>query len=246
MIDLTEFISLIEQSNRIIFFSGAGVSTNSGIPDFRSAKGLFVEEQGYQFSPEEIISHSFYKKYPEIFYQFYFDKLVYQNAKPNIAHNFAKWLEDLGKEVVVVTQNIDGLHQQAGSKIVYELHGSVSRNFCQTCGKPYRLEELALDKKGIPRCPDDHGIIKPDVVLYEEPLDETVITQSIAAIAQADLMIIAGTSLTVYPAAGMVNYFQGKKIVVVNKTAVPLYKQNILTIQEEMGAIFSRIMEDYS
>ena len=241
--DLTEFKQLIEESQRIVFFSGAGVSTNSGIPDFRSAQGLYVEDQGYQFSPEQIISRSFFNQYPKIFFEFYFDKLVYREAKPNVAHHFARWLETKGKEVAVVTQNIDGLHQKAGSTEVYELHGSVARNHCMECHRYYHLDELILDKEGIPRCESCQGIVKPDVVLYEEPLDQQVMNDAVHKIHQADLMIIAGTSLVVYPAAGLVNYFNGRKIVVINQTAVPLYRSDVLTIQEEMGAIFSEVME---
>ncbi|MBD3949551.1 NAD-dependent protein deacylase [Tuanshanicoccus lijuaniae] len=234
---------LIKRSKRIVLFSGAGVSTNSGIPDFRSAKGLFVAEQGYHYSPEQIVSHSFYRQFPKVFFEFYFDKLVHRQAKPNVAHRFAQWLETFGKEVTVVTQNIDGLHQQAGSTNVLELHGSVWRNTCTQCAQTYDLNELTLDQDGIPRCIKDGAIVKPDVVLYEESLDEAVLTKAIQAIASADLMIIAGTSLVVYPAAGLVNYFSGEKIIVVNQTAVPIQRKDVLTIQQEMGAFFKELME---
>ncbi|MBK0347078.1 NAD-dependent protein deacylase [Aerococcaceae bacterium zg-ZJ1578] len=237
--------SLIQSSARIVFFSGAGVSTNSGIPDFRSAKGLFVAEQGYHYAPEQIVSHSFYHRFPKIFFEFYFDKLVHRHAKPNVAHQFAQWLETLGKEVVVVTQNIDGLHQQAGSTNVLELHGSVWRNTCTECGQSYSLSDLILDQNGIPRCNREGAIVKPDVVLYEESLDESVLNAAINAIAAADLLIIAGTSLVVYPAAGLVNYFNGEKMIVVNQTSVPIYRSDVLTIQHEMGEVFEQLMTNW-
>lgn len=239
---LNELKELINESKRIVFFSGAGVSTNSGIPDFRSATGLFVKEQGYQYSPEQIVSHSFYQQFPKKFFQFYFEKLVYRDAKPNLTHHFAKWLEEIGKEVTVVTQNIDGLHQAAGSTQVIELHGSVWRNYCTQCGQYYDLNQLTFDGEGIPRCEKDGAIVKPDVVLYEEGLNSNDLHDAIEAISHADLMIIAGTSLIVYPAAGLVNYFKGKKMVVVNKTAVPLYQNNVLTLQAEMNSVFEKIM----
>ncbi|MBS4462343.1 NAD-dependent protein deacylase [Aerococcaceae bacterium zg-B36] len=236
---------LIQNSTRIVFFSGAGVSTNSGIPDFRSAKGLFVAEQGYHYAPEQIVSHSFYHRFPKIFFEFYFDKLVHRHAKPNVAHQFAQWLETLGKEVVVVTQNIDGLHQQAGSTNVLELHGSVWRNTCTECGQSYSLVDLILDQNGIPRCNREGAIVKPEVILYEETLDESVLNAAINAIAAADLLIIAGTSLVVYPAAGLVNYFKGEKIIVVNLTSVPMYRSDVLTIQHEMGEVFEQLMMNW-
>lgn len=174
---IESLIAYIKQSQKIVFFGGAGVSTNSGIPDFRSAKGIFVQEQGYQLSPEQIVSHQCFQRYPDIFFDFYFEKLVYPNAKPNVAHYFAKWLEDLGKEVTVITQNIDGLHQVAGSQNVIELHGSVKRNFCTQCGHFYDDTQLHLDEDGIPRCLNDNAIYQPDVLMIQE--DMGVILQKV-------------------------------------------------------------------
>ena len=205
----------VEEARRMVFFGGAGVSTESGIPDFRGEDGLY--RQRYAYPPETIISHSFYVHHPEIFFDFYRNRMLYPNAKPNIVHRkLAQW-EKEGKLLAVVTQNIDGLHQQAGSKRVYELHGSVHRNTCQHCGKHYSLQEMLQWKgKGVPRC-SCGGVIKPDVVLYEEPLDEDVMARALHYIRQADVLLIGGTSLVVYPAAGLITYYRGHKLAVVNK-----------------------------
>lgn len=207
----------IKESNRIVIFSGAGLSTNSGIPDFRSADGLYNQETGLNIRPEEIISHTFFVNNPDYFFSFYFDKMVYLDAKPNLAHKYFAKLEKEGKVLAVVTQNIDNLHQMAGSQNVIELHGSVERNYCMKCHKFYPLKEVYNEKHLIPHC-SCGGIIKPDVVLYEENLDETAITKALEAISTADMLIVVGTSLTVYPAAGFIRYFNGKHLVLLNKS----------------------------
>ncbi len=214
MNDIEELKKAIDESNNIVIFSGAGLSTNSGIPDFRSASGIYNQKLKSRFTPEEIISHSFFFEHTEDFFEFYFDKMVYKDAKPNSAHIFFAELEKK-KNVTVVTQNIDGLHQLAGSKNVVELHGSIMRNYCQKCNKFYTLNDL--NTKGIPRC-SCGGIIKPDVVLYEESLNENDINRALAAISNADLLIVVGTSLVVYPAAGFIRYFRGKNLVLLNKS----------------------------
>ncbi len=221
----------VNESSRIVFFGGAGVSTESGIPDFRSQDGLY--NQKYAYPPEEIISHSFFQRNPEEFYRFYWDRMIYPDAQPNAAHKvLAKW-EREGKLLAVVTQNIDGLHQKAGSRRVYELHGSVNRNHCMRCGKAYRLDEIP--HTGVPHCSECGGIIKPDVVLYEESLDESTIRGACEAIASADMLIIGGTSLVVYPAAGFVHYFRGKHLVLINRTPTPMDKEADLVIQGSIG-----------
>jgi NAD-dependent deacetylase len=207
----------IKESNKIVVFSGAGLSTNSGIPDFRSADGLYNQETGLNIRPEEIISHTFFVNNPDYFFSFYFDKMVYLDAKPNLAHKYFAKLEKEGKVLAVVTQNIDNLHQMAGSQNVIELHGSVERNYCMKCHKFYPLKEVYNEKHLIPHC-SCGGIIKPDVVLYEENLDETAITKALEAISTADMLIVVGTSLTVYPAAGFIRYFNGKHLVLLNKS----------------------------
>ena len=211
---IEELREAINKSKKIVIFSGAGLSTNSGIPDFRSASGIYNQKLKSNFTPEEIISHSFFLEHPDDFYSFYFDKIVYKDAKPNSAHLYFAELEK-NKKVTVVTQNIDGLHQLAGSSNVIELHGSIMRNYCMRCHKFYSLDEL--DTNGIPRC-SCGGIIKPDVVLYEESLNEKAINDAIYAISDADLMIVVGTSLVVYPAAGFIRYFRGKYLVLLNKS----------------------------
>lgn len=226
----------VEESHCIVFFGGAGVSTESGIPDFRSTDGLY--HQQYDYPPETILSHSFYLKNPAEFYRFYRNKMLYLDALPNAAHKkLAQW-EAEGKLTAVITQNIDGLHQKAGSQNVLELHGSVLRNHCQHCGKFYGVEVIA-EGEGVPRCTCG-GTIKPDVVLYEEGLDEDVLGRSIAAIRGADMLIIGGTSLAVYPAAGLVHYFRGKHLVVINKTALPGTGAD-LTIQKSIGQVMEQL-----
>ena len=218
--EIKRLSNLIQSSSRIVFFGGAGVSTESQIPDFRSDEGLYGDKQAkqYPYPPETMLSHSFFKKHTEQFFEYYFDKMVYPEAKPNPAHLALAKLEQMGELSAVITQNIDGLHQMAGSRRVCELHGSVHRNFCMNCGKKYTLKEmLAFEGKGVPTC-SCGGIIKPDVVLYEEALDNDVMAGAISYIMAADLMIVGGTSLAVYPAAGLLQYYSGKELVLINQT----------------------------
>ena len=225
----------IDHSDNIVFFGGAGVSTESGIPDFRSTDGLY--NQQYDYPPETILSHSFYEANPEEFFRFYRNKMLYLDAQPNAAHKkLAEW-EAAGKLKAVITQNIDGLHQKAGSKNVLELHGSVLRNYCAKCGSFHGVEEI-VNSTGVPRCPCG-GIIKPDVVLYEEGLDEDVMMRSVSAIRHADVLIIGGTSLTVYPAAGLVRYYRGDKLVVINKSELGAGAD--LTITEPIGEVMAQL-----
>ena len=221
----------INESNYIVFFGGAGVSTESNIPDFRSTDGLYHQE--YDYPPETILSHSFYMRKPEEFYRFYRNKMLFPNAKPNRAHLALAKLEQEGKLKAVITQNIDGLHQAAGSKEVLELHGSVLRNHCTRCGRFYGLDDI-LKMKGVPKC-GCGGVIKPDVVLYEEGLDNEVIERSIAHIRKADMLIIGGTSLVVYPAAGLIDYYHGNKLVLINKSATSRDGQADLVISDRPG-----------
>ena len=226
----------IAQSNNIVFFGGAGVSTESGIPDFRSTDGLY--RQQYDYPPETILSHSFYERNPEEFFRFYRNKMLYLDARPNAAHRKLAELEQQGKLKAVITQNIDGLHQKAGSRNVLELHGSVLRNHCVRCGAFYGVEAIR-DSAGVPRCACG-GVIKPDVVLYEEGLDQDVLAGAVAAIRGADLLIIGGTSLTVYPAAGLVNYYRGSRLAVINKTALD-GAGAALTIRRPIGEVMAQL-----
>ena len=227
----------VAESRRMVFFGGAGVSTESGIKDFRSVDGLY--SQHFDYPPETIISHSFYERRPEYFFRFYREKMLPLGFEPNITHRvLARW-EDEGKLAAVVTQNIDGLHQKAGSKRVYELHGSVLRNYCTKCRKFYPAEYVR-DAQGVPRC-DCGGIVKPDVVLYEESLDQDTIEKSVMAIRNADLLIVAGTSLTVYPAAGLITYYRGNRLVLINRDETPYDSQADLVFHENLGDIFSRL-----
>ena len=227
----------IAESSRIVFFGGAGVSTESGIPDFRSTDGLY--NQKFEYPPETIISHSFYERRPEYFFRFYREKMLPLGFEPNITHKvLARW-EQEGKLTAVVTQNIDGLHQKAGSKKVYELHGSVLRNYCTRCRK-FHSAEFVRDYDGVPKC-SCGGIVKPDVVLYEESLDQKTIEKSVMAIRNADLLIVAGTSLTVYPAAGLINYYQGNRLVLINRDATQYDHYADLVFHESMGRIFERL-----
>ena len=230
----------IDESQNIVFFGGAGVSTESGIPDFRSTDGLY--HQQYDYPPETILSHTFFEKNPAEFYRFYRDKMIVQGAKPNAAHLKLAELERAGKLKAVVTQNIDGLHQAAGSKVVYELHGSTLRNYCTRCRKKYPLSFIA-ESTGVPHCtePNGGGIVRPDVVLYEEGLDQDVIEGAVAAIRRADMLIIGGTSLVVYPAAGLINYYAGKKLVLINKSPTGMDYRADLAISAPIGEVFSQI-----
>ena len=229
---------IIAKSSSIVFFGGAGVSTESGIPDFRSVDGLY--HQKYDYPPETILSHTFWEENPEEFYRFYRDKLIVKGAKPNAAHLRLAKLEQQGKLRAVVTQNIDGLHQMAGSQNVLELHGSVYRNYCMKCGA-FCDTELVRRSSGVPRCEKCGGMIKPDVVLYEESLNEKVLDGAIRSIAAADLLIVGGTSLAVYPAAGLLQYFEGDALVLINKGATPMDKNADLLIQQPIGQVLGSI-----
>ncbi len=234
---------MIEQSDNIVFFGGAGVSTESGIPDFRSETGIYNTIQRYKHSPEEILSHSFFIAHPDIFYDFYKSTMLYPDAKPNAAHLALAKLEALGKLKAVVTQNIDGLHQLAGSQRVYELHGTVHRNYCMRCHEAYDTEYI-LKADGVPRCEKCGGIIKPDVVLYEEGLNEMTITASLNAIRKADVLIIGGTSLNVYPAAGFIQYYTGNKLVLINKSETPYDRKADVLIHDSIGKVLGAVVDD--
>ena len=234
---IQQFKQLVNDSNNIVFFGGAGVSTESGISDFRSKDGLY--NQKYDYPPEEILSHTFFINYTDEFFKFYKDKMNSLKYKPNITHIKLAELEKKGKLKAIITQNIDGLHQKAGAKNVFELHGSVLRNYCMKCHKFYDAEYV-FNSNGIPRCTCG-GIIKPDVVLYEEGLNEEILRKSIIAINKADLLIVAGTSLTVYPASGLIDYFKGKKLVLINRDVTPFDNRADLVIHEALGKVFKEI-----
>lgn len=235
--EISALQEIIDESKNIVFFGGAGVSTESGIPDFRSEDGLYHEK--YSYPPERIISHSFFLTNPEVFYRFYKEKMLCLDAEPNAAHRKLAELEQAGKLKAVVTQNIDGLHQKAGSKIVYELHGSIHRNYCLRCHKFYSAK-LIKESEGVPYC-SCGGVIKPDVVLYEESLDSKTIEDAVTAIAHADTLIIGGTSLVVYPAAGFIDYFRGKHLVLINKAETGRAVRAELSIQAPIGEILAEI-----
>lgn len=233
-----QFLEWVKQSDNIVFFGGAGVSTESGIPDFRSVDGLY--NQKYKFPPETILSHTFYRNNPEEFYRFYRDKMLCLDAEPNITHMKLAELEKAGKLKGIVTQNIDGLHQKAGSRNVMELHGSVLRNYCERCMEFMSAEDI-LNSQGVPKCPVCGGPVKPDVVLYEEGLNQKTLQDAVYYISHADMLIVGGTSLAVYPAAGLIDYYRGNKLVVINKSATPRDKQADLLIQQGLGSVFSQI-----
>ena len=235
--DANSLKDLIANHNNIVFFGGAGVSTESNIPDFRSSTGLFSQKLNKQFTAEQLVSHTFFVRYTEEFFEFYKDKLIYPNAKPNNAHIALAKLEEMGKLKAVITQNIDGLHQMAGSKNVLELHGSVHRNYCTKCGKFFDLESMLNLGGNIPYCDNCGSIVKPDVVLYEEALDSDVITKTISAISNADLLIIGGTSLAVYPAASFIDYYKGDYIALINKANTVYDKSASLVINKPIGEV---------
>lgn len=242
MMDQYEILqSMLDHSHRIVFFTGAGISVPSGIPDFRSADGLYNQKDKSNIPPEEIISHSFYVAHKKEFYSFYKDKMVYPNAKPNLAHKFIADIQN-EKEVTVVTQNIDGLHQEAGSKKVIELHGSVKRNYCERC-RAFYDDQYVMNSKLIPTCSKCGGDIKPDVVLYEEPLDEENITNAINAIMKADTLVVIGTSLVVYPAAGFIRYFKGNALIVINKDKTSYDNMCDLVINEDVIKVIEKLNE---
>lgn len=230
---------IIEQSQYIVFFGGAGVSTESGVPDFRSVDGLY--HQHYQYPPEMILSHTFFIRNPKEFYEFYHEKMLFRNVQPNAAHRALAKLEEMGKLKAVITQNIDGLHQAAGSKDVYELHGSVHRNYCMKCRKFYGLEKV-YEADGVPKC-ECGGIVKPDVVLYEEGLDQDILIGAVKHIEQADTLIIGGTSLTVYPAAGLIEYFRGKNLVLINRDVTPMDSMANLIINDSIGKVLGEVID---
>lgn len=239
MSKISQLQEIITNSDNIVFFGGAGVSTESGIPDFRSESGIFKSLEKYGDTPENLVSHSYYIDHTEEFFEYYKENLIFEDATPNPAHLKLAELEKIGKIKAVITQNIDGLHQKAGSKNVLELHGSVHRNYCQICGKEYDLKYI-LESDGIPKC-ECGGIIKPDVVLYEEPLNNSILSLSIDYIQNAETLIIGGTSLVVYPAAGLINYFSGKNLILINKSETPYDNLATLVINDAIGEVFSQI-----
>lgn len=232
--------NIIANANYIVFFGGAGVSTESNIPDFRGEKGIYQTKNKYGLSPESMISRSYFLRNTEIFYEYYKESLVFPNAKPNLAHYALAKLEKENKLKAIITQNVDNLHQQAGAKNVYELHGSASRNYCMDCKSFYDLDFI-LKSKGIPKCSKCGGIVKPDVVLYEEGLDQKVVTDSINHIKEADVMIVGGTSLNVYPAAGLLDYFNGHTLVIINKSTTPYDQRANLIIQDSIGKVLNEV-----
>lgn len=242
-----ELKEIIKNSDNIVFFGGAGVSTESNIPDFRSEAGLYNAQQSYGMSPEQMISHSFFMRDTETFFDYYKNNMVYQEAEPNAAHIALAKLEEMGKLKAVVTQNIDGLHQKAGSRVVYELHGSILRNNCMDCGSYYDLDYImdpAHCDGHIPRCEKCGGIVKPDVVLYEEALDDAQISGAVDAIRNADVLIIGGTSLVVYPAAGFINYFKGSKLVLINKSSTAFDGRANLVINDSIGKVLGEVVAE--
>ena len=241
MNEIERLRQIIRDSDRIVFFGGAGVSTESNIPDFRSQDGLYNQKNQYPWPPEVMLSRSFFDSHPREFYQFYFDRMIALDAVPNPAHKALAQLEQEGKLSAVITQNIDGLHQKAGSVNVLELHGSVLRNYCMECGKFYGLEDVLKlrDKDGIPRCELDQSVIKPDVVLYEEGLGQTVLAKAIHEISHCDTLIVGGTSLVVYPAAGLLQYFRGRHLVLINRDATPYDDRADLVIRDSIGKALS-------
>ena len=241
--EIEKLAQILRDSNNIVFFGGAGCSCESGIPDFRSASGLWNEKLKINLTPEQLVSHTMFMKYPKEFFEFYRDKLIYPDAKPNAAHIALAKLEEMGKLKAVVTQNIDGLHQAAGSKHVYELHGSVLRNYCVKCHAFYD-EKFILESKGVPTCTKCGGNVKPDVVLYEEGLDDNVIRGAIAAISKADTLIIGGTSLVVYPAAGLINYFRGKNLILINKSSTSADSNADLVIHDAIGKVLGEAVNN--
>lgn len=240
---IEQLTHILRHTKRGVFFGGAGVSTASGIPDFRSSNGLFSQRLSRQFTPEQLVSHTFFQQYPEDFYAFYKDKLLYPDVAPNACHRALATLERMSILRAVVTQNIDGLHQAAGSRCVYELHGSVLRNYCTGCHRFYTMQDI-LDAPGIPRCKDCGSIIKPDVVLYEEGLDDEVVSGAIRAIAEADTLIVGGTSLVVYPAAGLLRYFQGDHLVLINKSSTQADARADLLIHDDIATVLDRAVQN--
>ena len=236
-----ELKKVIDNSDNIVFFGDAGVSTESDIPDFRSSNGIFNAQKNITYSPETVVSHSFFMRNPEFFYQFYKDKMIYENAKPNNAHKALAKLEQIGKLKAIITQNIDGLHQMAGSKNVLELHGTIHKNYCMKCNKNFDLDYI-IKSENIPHCDVCGGIVRPDVVLYEESLDSDVLSESLHYISNADVLIIGGTSLIVYPAASLVNYFRGSKLVLINKSSTSQDSNADIVINDSIGKVLGDIV----
>jgi len=239
---VNELKEIIDKSNNIVFFGGAGISTESGIPDFRSENGLYNVVENRKYSPEEMLSHNFFSSNTKDFYEFYREKMIYQKARPNAAHIALAKLEAMGKLKAVITQNIDGLHQAAGSKNVFELHGSVHRNYCISC-KTFQNLDFIMNSKDIPKCPNCGGIVKPDVVLYGEGLDKEIISGAVKAISNAEILIIGGTSLMVYPAAALIRYYQGDKLILINKSATQYDSKANFVINDSVGKIMSKIIK---
>ncbi|MDW8802402.1 NAD-dependent protein deacylase [Clostridium sp. A1-XYC3] len=234
--------SILKESDNIVFFGGAGVSTESSIPDFRSEAGLYKTKNNLSYPPEVMLSRSFFNSHTEDFFSFYRTKMIYKEAKPNSAHFVLSHLEKLGKLKAIITQNIDGLHQCSGSKNVLELHGSIHRNHCMKCGKSYSLDYIINSESIVPRCDICGGIVKPDVILYEESLDMDVLESSIRFIKSAEILIVGGTSLVVYPAAGLVDYFKGKKLILINKSSTSYDNKADIIINDSIGKIFSEVI----
>jgi len=241
MMCLNKLKDIIKNSNNIVFFGGAGVSTESSIPDFRSENGLYKTVNNYSYSPEVMLSHSFFVNHTEDFFDFYKNKMIYKNAKPNKAHYFLAELEKRGKLKAIITQNIDGLHQKAGSKNVLELHGSIYKNYCVNCNKIYDLNYIINSSSLIPRCLNCNGIVRPDIVLYEENLNSDILRESINYIKNADVLIVAGTSLVVYPAANLISYYKNNKLVLINKSSTPYDKKANFVFHDSISKILSEI-----
>ncbi|KHD34299.1 NAD-dependent deacetylase [Clostridium acetobutylicum] len=239
---INELKKIVTESSSIVFFGGAGVSTESNIPDFRSENGLYKTKNNFSYPPEVMLSHTFFKNHTEDFFEFYREKMIFKDAKPNAAHYSLAKLEEQGKLKAIVTQNIDGLHQLAGSKNVYELHGSIHRNYCMDCGKSFDLEYVIKSETTIPKCDKCGGIVKPDVVLYEEGLDDSIIQNSVKAISEADTLIVGGTSLVVYPAAGLIRYFKGNKLILINKSATAYDNEADLVISDSIGKVLETVI----
>lgn len=239
---LEQFKSMVAASDNIVFFGGAGVSTESNIPDFRSSTGLYNTKTDTSYPPEVMLSHTFFMKHTEEFYKFYKNTLIYKDAKPNAAHKALAELERRGKLKAVITQNIDGLHQMAGSKKVLELHGSTHRNFCMKCGKAFSLDDVINSEETVPRCNICGGIIKPDVVLYEETLDADVLNEAIRLVAQADILIVGGTSLVVYPAAGLIQYYHNNKLILINRDETPYDQKACLVFHDSIGRVLDYVL----
>jgi NAD-dependent deacetylase len=233
---------IVQKSSNIVFFGGAGVSTESNIPDFRSENGLYVSSKKVRYSPETILSHSFFEKHTEEFYDFYRNKMIYKDAVPNAAHYALAELEKRGKLKAVITQNIDGLHQLSGSKMVLELHGSIHRNYCRNCGKSFDLEYIVESRSLVPRCDACGGTVRPDVVLYEEALDMDMINAAVKYISEADVLIVGGTSLVVYPAASLVTYYKGGNLILINKSSTPFDSRADIVINDSVGKVLKSVL----